>query len=119
MNDIKVAFYKHGQGKIHKIIRWWTKSKYSHAELILPDGMTWVGISPFLKSEVSLRIKHQVEDHKNWDYLTFKLSKREPVREYQLSQLYKFIDSTQGHKYDWTGMLLSQFTPFLVSFIIF
>ena len=44
---IKVAFYKAQGDYINKIVRWWTKSKYSHAELILPDDVTWISISPF------------------------------------------------------------------------
>jgi len=30
---------------------------YSHAELVLPDRVTWLGISPFLKSKVDARKK--------------------------------------------------------------
>ena len=54
---IKVAFYKGGEGWQHKIIRWWTKSIYSHAELVMPDNFTWISISPFLEFLHSL-IKH-------------------------------------------------------------
>ena len=54
---IKIAFYK-GKGDIlNGIVRWWTKSVYSHAELVLPDGVSWIGISPFLKSKVASRKK--------------------------------------------------------------
>jgi len=110
---IRVAFYRGKGGWLHKFIRWWTKSPYSHAELILPDGKTWVSISPFLTSRVAPRIKYRV-DHNDWDYLVFELNWREPVQKYQLDQLYKFIDSTQGSKYDWTGMIMSQLCPFLI-----
>ena len=114
MAEVRVAFYKGvSDGWTHRIIRWWTGSPYSHAELILPDGKTWVSISPFLTSRVAPRIKHKVDDG-DWDYLTFELSHRDPVRAYQLDQLYKFIDMTQGSKYDWTGMILSQICPFLI-----
>ena len=114
MPEIQIAFYKGHGGWTHKIIRWWTKSPYSHAELIMPDGKTWVSISPFLTSRVAPRIKHKLEKPEEWDFLVFKLSEREPVRNYQLDQLYKFIEKTQGCKYDWTGMIMSQLCPFLV-----
>ena len=52
---VKVAFYKGKGNWINKIIRWWTKSNYSHAELVLPNKMTWIGISPFLSSKVESR----------------------------------------------------------------
>ena len=94
---IKIAFYK-GQGDwINRIVRWWTKSDYSHAELILPDGLTWVGISPF-KGSVLRSKKRKF----------FELS----VSEEQLSVINEFYDSTKGSSYDWFGMLLSQFLPF-------
>ena len=98
---------------MHRFIRWWTKSDYSHAELVMPDGRTWVSISPFLSSKVASRVKTKpkLED---WEVITFDLSWREPVRKYQLDQLYKFIEQTQGCKYDWVGMILSQICPFLV-----
>ena len=54
---IKVAFYKGGEGWQHKIIRLWTKSSYSHAELVMPDNFTWISISPFLESKVAKRLK--------------------------------------------------------------
>jgi len=111
---IKVAFYKGNSGRLHKIIRWWTKSKYSHAELIMPDGKTWISISPFLTSRVSARCRDVIENPEMWDYLTFDLNWRQPVQEYQASQLQKFISETTGCKYDWIGMLLSQFGPFLI-----
>lgn len=114
MTIIRVAFYKGDDGWIHKLVRRWTKSKYSHAELILPDGRTWISISPFLSSRVAARIKYSIEDAKDWDYLSFELSDRDPVRKYQLDQLYKFIEMTQGCKYDWVGMIMSQICPFLV-----
>jgi hypothetical protein len=114
MAEVKVAFFKSGTGWLHKVIRWWTKSPYSHAELVMPDGKTWVGISPFLTSRVAPRIKYKLDNPQNWDFLTFKLSDRKPVRAYQLDQLYKFIDMTQGCKYDWTGMIMSQLCPFLI-----
>ena len=114
MPEIKIAFYCGKGGWIHKVIRWWTKSPYSHAELILPDGKTWVSISPFLTSRVAPRIRHKLENPQDWHFLVFPLSEREPVRNYQLDQLYKFIEHTQGSKYDWIGMIASQMTPFLI-----
>ena len=114
---IKVAFFKGDKHlRLHRFIRWWTKSPYSHAELVLPDGEQWAGISPFLTSRVGIREKSiSPENQKaNWDYLTFTLNWREPVREYQVSQLNKFIEKTMGSRYDWIGLIISNLTPFLV-----
>tara|TARA_A100001015_G_scaffold309013_2_gene407671 strand:+ start:619 stop:1125 length:507 start_codon:yes stop_codon:yes gene_type:complete len=114
---IKIAFFK-GDKKtwLHRFIRWYTRSPYSHAELIMPDGEQWVGISPFLTSRVGIREKRiSLENQEqNWDYLTFSLNWRPPVREYQINQLNKFIQKTLGSRYDWIGLIVSNLTPFLV-----
>ncbi len=111
---IKIAFFKGDKSsRLHRFIRWWTRSKYSHAELIMPDGVSWVSISPFLTSRVAVRIKTDPNPD-DWDYLSFPLSWREPVREYQLNQLHKFIETTQGSKYDWFGMIFSHLSPYII-----
>lgn len=115
MSQIKIAFFK-GEKKsfLHRFLRWYTGSPYSHAELILPDNETWVGISPFLTSRVGMRQKDPTLCLEDWDYLTFTLNWREPVQEYQLDQLDKFIQKTMNSKYDWTGLIFSNITSFLV-----
>jgi hypothetical protein len=115
IRSVKIAFFKGYKRKyLHRFIRWWTKSNYSHAELVMPDDETWIGISPFLGSRVAARKKTLDENEDVWDFLTFNLSWRAPVREYQLTQLQKFIDKTSGSKYDWTGVIISNLTSFLV-----
>ena len=89
---IKIAFYK-GQGDwINRIVRWWTKSDYSHAELILPDGLTWVGISPF-KGSVLRSKKRKFFSELEWDFIELSVS------EEQLSVINEFYDSTKGSSY--------------------
>ena len=101
---IKIAFYK-GKGTwINSIVRWWTKSIYSHAELILPDGVSWLGISPFLKSAITKRIVFEYNTDK-WDLLEIEIS------EDQYELIMQFFEDTRGQGYDWAGMLLSQFLP--------
>lgn len=112
-NSVRIAFYKGGSKLRHRIISWWTKSKYTHAELILPDNMTWVSITPFLQSKVLLRVKRNYNPEK-WNIIEIPLNPREAVKIYQLDQLYRFIEETQGLKYDWIGMILSQFGPYTV-----
>lgn len=111
---ISVAFYKGKGNWKNKIIRWWTKSPYSHAELVLPNGITWVSISPFLTAKVAGRSVYEVENLEDWDFLSFDLSWREPVREYQIQQIHNFIEETNGAKYDWVGMILSQILPYTI-----
>lgn len=101
---IKVAFYKGKGDYLNGIVRWWTKSIYSHAELVLPDGITWIGISPFLKSKVASR-KKLIINYVDWDFITL------DVTQEQVDIIMEFFEDTEGHGYDWVGMLLSQFLP--------
>jgi len=103
-HSIRVAFYKKSDGVLHRLIRWWTKSEYSHAELILPDDV-WISISPFLNSRVSIR-KNENFCIENWDFVELAVTKE------QLEIIWAFYELTKDQKYDWIGMFLSQFLPF-------
>jgi len=101
---IQIAFFK-GEGNwVNSVVRWWTNSIYSHAEIILPDGYTWIGISPFLKSRVDERKKIFFK-HKDWDFVDIEIT------EDQHNIIMEFYEDTKGQGYDWIGMLLSQFLP--------
>jgi len=101
---ISIAFYK-GYGDIlNKIVRKWTKSIYSHAELILNDNETWVSISPKIGSKISEN-KVPYVDVDDWDVITLN------INEEQYQTILDFYAETKGKKYDWVGMLLSQFLP--------
>ena len=102
---IKVAFYKGSGDFFNRVVKWWTKSPYSHAELILPDGVTWISISPFLTSKVSARQKEEW-DSEAWEFIEIEVDQQ------QLDVIQEFYEYTKGCKYDWFGMLLSQFLPF-------
>ena len=101
---IKIAFYKGKGNFLNSIVRWWTGSIYSHAELVLPDGITWLGISPFLKSKVDAR-KKLLLNPGEWDFINIQIT------EEQLEIILEFLEDTKGCGYDWIGMLLSQFLP--------
>jgi hypothetical protein len=113
--QVQVAFFKGSRKSLlHRFIRWYTKSPYSHAELVMPDGETWVSISPFLSSKLETRSVKGDEDMDEWDFITFDLHWREPVKEYQLAQLDTFIKMTEGSGYDWTGMILSHVSSYVI-----
>jgi len=107
-HNIQIAFFKGDKTNWHhRFIRWWTKSKYSHAELVLNEGEIWVSISPFLYSKVAARIKVELELD-DWDFIDFK------VNDIQMISLKDFIAETTGDGYDWIGMLLSQVLPCII-----
>ena len=71
----------------------------------MPDNFTWITITPLMSSTVSSRIKTDF-DLENWDFVSLDVS------EDQLQVINDFYTETQGCKYDWWGMILSQFLPF-------
>jgi hypothetical protein len=101
---IWIAFYKGKGDFVNKIVRWWTKSPYSHAELVLNDAETWLSISPFLKAQVSSRKKLQ-HNTDEWDFYKIDITKE------QHDTIEEFYELTKGCGYDWIGMILSQFLP--------
>tara|TARA_R110000824_G_scaffold15086_1_gene63706 strand:- start:1284 stop:1745 length:462 start_codon:yes stop_codon:yes gene_type:complete len=105
--EIKVAFYKGGGDLFNKIVRWWTKSPYSHVELILPDDVTWIRIGPFSSSKLCA-IKKEKWDPKNWDFISITVTSE------QVETIKEFFERTKGCKYDWWGMILSHLIPFKV-----
>jgi hypothetical protein len=96
-----------GDGRLHNaIVRRWTDSIYSHAELILPDH-TSITIFPFSLTGIhrqSFDIEN--EDEEEWDFVCV------PVSPGQLAIIEKFYEKTKGQQYDWVGMLASQIVPF-------
>lgn len=101
---ITIAFYKGKGDLINTIVRWWTKSVYSHAELILPDGLTWISISPSFNSKIARRLKLEI-DYSEWDFIDLEVTAE------QHNVILAFFEETEGQGYDWIGMLLSQFLP--------
>lgn len=90
---LKVAFYI-GKGKFSdEVIRWWTKSRYSHVELIL-DGLlfsadAWENRVRFTNSYNPL----------NWEIIDLG-----GLTDKQFSDISNFCNSQLGKKYDWLGV---------------
>ena len=92
----KLAFYIASNGNlVDKTIAWYTKSKYSHVELVV--GRDWYSTSP---RDLEVRKKQIVPTQGVWDYIDVE------VDETRLNILY---ETTRGAKYDWLGILFSQF----------
>ena len=104
--NICIGLYK-GKGRLHNaIVRRWTKSIYSHAELILPD-QTSITIFPFsLKGIHRAPFDAENEPEEDWEFICV------PVNPHQLSIIEKFYEQTKEQQYDWVGLLASQLGPF-------
>ena len=60
----------------NKIVRWWTKSKYSHTELVLPDQKTWIRIAPFTSSKLCA-ITRERWDPQNRDFISIAVTEEQ------------------------------------------
>ena len=70
---VKLAFKKDSNGFMSKLIKWWTKSRYSHIEIIIPDrnGNFENGFWLSANSKKGVRTKplKLPLDFNSWDYL--------------------------------------------------
>lgn len=94
----RVAFYKAKHGNIvDKAIAWWTNSEYSHVELVC-CGL-WYSTSP---RDLRVRRQKLIPKESHWDYIDVDIDP---------AWVDKLFENTQGAKYDWTGIFLTQFIP--------
>lgn len=92
---VKLAFYKAPGTLIDKIIRWGTKTKYSHVEFIGPDGKGW-SVSP---RDTTVRKKDIDFDDGHWDLIEV------PWASCEL--MCNRIEAEMGKKYDWKGIIFN------------
>lgn len=99
MGLIHLALYK-GQGRLfNRLIRLWTRSKYSHCELVLPDGR-WLSASAM---DGGVRAKCIELDLEHWDLIPLPWASQQLIEH--------VFERHQGKGYDWLGIFLSQFLP--------
>jgi len=95
MANIQIAFYKSNQSNADwtdKLIAWWTKGPYSHAELII-DGYMY-STSP---RDLKVRKKKHIIDINVWDYVNIEIP--------QIENGLEFFNQVKGEPYDWFGIL--------------
>lgn len=91
------AYYK-GRGTLADgLIRFWTRSKYSHSEIII-DGV-WYSSSA---RDGGARSKIFTPNPQNWDY---------EIIEIDLTWSMYVFQKHKGKGYDWLGIALSQIIP--------
>ncbi|WP_064590500.1 hypothetical protein, partial [Streptobacillus moniliformis] len=93
-NKIYIAFYKDNYKWWSRLIKWFTKGKYSHCELYIDNYL--IGIS----TEQRVRIKENALNLKKWDIFE--------LRGVTEKDVMTFYEKTKGKKYDWKGILLTQ-----------
>ncbi|MFU3873509.1 hypothetical protein ACM7HL_12685 [Pseudomonas aeruginosa] len=99
MGMIYLAAYK-GEGKLfNRLIRLWTRSRYSHCELVMPDGR-WLSASAM---DGGVREKRIELDLEHWDLYPLPWATSARIEEVFARHL--------GKGYDWRGIFLSQLLP--------
>lgn len=102
MGLIYLAAYK-GKGTLfNRLIRLWTRSKYSHCELVMPDGR-WLSASG---RDGGVRAKRIELDLEHWDLFPLPWASA-----FLINTLFKHH---RGKGYDWLGIFFSQLLPMAI-----
>ena len=106
----RIGFYKGSDSWYEKLVRWWTKSPYTHAELVMPDGRTWISIRPHETDIPSQILKKEKTAYRTelWDFIDLEITPE------QREVILEFYEETKGCKYDWVGMIISHLSSFKV-----
>lgn len=102
--ELGVAFYRGPGGFVNWLIRRWTRSVYSHVELVLPDAEGHLGIRPWEDGVVKEHKRIDADDD-HWDIVTF------TVELPQLLTIQQFYERTRGQGYDWLAVILNHTSP--------
>ncbi len=105
IHTLRVAFLK-------KPRRWWARliparflKKYSHAEIILPDGQNRIALARGQRVGSLTRLDVSADD---WDEVHLYAT------ESQVEKLINFYNFTTGAHYDWLGEFLSRLLPWKI-----
>ena len=103
---VKLAFKKDSNGFMSKLIKWWTKSRYSHVEIIIPskDGKFESGFWLSANGKKGVRMKPLILplNTKSWDYLDVE------VDENKYDDVMKKIEKITEYKYATKDLFLVQ-----------
>jgi hypothetical protein len=97
---VKVAFQKHDSTFFAGLIRWWTKSPYSHCELLFDDGLMF---SSHVAQGGTRFWTPGILSANTWDIYLLPTTLEEDI------QIRAFCGAELGCGYDWKGILFSQF----------
>ncbi|MGB0960235.1 MAG: hypothetical protein ACPGVK_08290 [Halocynthiibacter sp.] len=103
---VTLAFYK-GEGRFYdRLIRWWTKSDYSHVELVAEkEDRIFIGWSSSPR-DGGVRAKFIKIQPRHWDFIDV------PIK----NQQWVFANARAlrdlGYRYDWINIFFSQILPF-------
>jgi len=94
---LKVAFRKKSSSFYSKLIRIWTFGKYSHSEILFPDGRSFSSD----EADGGTRWRNQAMSTDEWDFLDV------PCTIDHVQRVAEFCDDENGCEYDMTGISFS------------
>lgn len=97
-----IAFYK-GNGFVSRLIKFWTRSKYSHCELVFSNGSSFSADTKMPMHTRFANSKYMVAAE--WDFIHIAVTKEGETK------IKNFCIDELRCAYDWTGIVLSQFIP--------
>lgn len=114
--DIYFAFYKGNYRWWSRVIRWWTRSPYSHCEFyIVPKDASaeygyMFGISDNQRVRVQVANLFLERNKKKWDLYrmqeNLKINNRN-INKRLFDAINFLFTNTQGKKYDWKGLIFA------------
>lgn len=103
MATFRAAFYKGTQagmpGIYNRIVRWWTRSKYSHVELVFADGLAASASAP----DGGVRFRRIQFDPDRWDVVD--------LPAHLAPAALAWFGAHAGQPYDWLGVLHFALSP--------
>ncbi|WP_177408658.1 hypothetical protein [Pseudomonas sp. M30-35] len=102
MGLIYLALYKSKGTLFNRLIRLWTRSAYSHCELVMPDGR-WLSASAM---DGGVRAKRIDFNPDHWHMIPLPWAHSELIEE--------VFKNHQGKGYDWLGIMASQILPMAI-----
>lgn len=94
-----IAFYK-GGGFVSRLIKFWTRSKYSHCELVFNNGSSF---SADTKMPMHTRFASKFMIPEEWDFIHIAVAEEDEMK------IEDFCVEELNCAYDWKGIFLSQF----------
>ena len=100
---MKVAFEINDPALFAGLVRWWTKSPYSHCELVFSDGAMF---SSHLADHGTRYLGPRILSPNRWDILSI------PMSADSEAMIRKWCDGELYCRYDWKGIFFSQLLRF-------
>lgn len=97
-----IAFRKNDPSFSSRLIRWWTKSTYSHCEMIFTNGLTF---SAFFEDFNTSFKRNIIYDSNDWDFIDIPITRTEEYK------IYGWTINEDNCFYDIIGIIFTQIIP--------